>query len=259
MKPTILFRPDQTNEEELQIVKNIFPTITYRSEIQKDDLIIGRYSVLPYYKELEVDVNNLGGKLINSYEQYKWIADFQWYEALEQYTFKTYFQPNILPEGKFVVKGKTNSKKQMWDTMMFAENKKQAIEIGWKLMQDPLICQQGVIYREYEPLITYEIGINGMRFTNEWRFFFYQESILTYAYYWGIAEKTDHKLSEKALNFAKKIASIAKKYTNFYVVDIAQKENGEWILVELNDGQMSGLSENKAKVLYKNLWICLNN
>jgi hypothetical protein len=36
-------------------------------------------------------------------------------------------------------------------------------------------------------------------------------------------------------------------------MDIAKTQSGEWIVIELNDGQMSGLSENDPNVLYKNL------
>lgn len=37
------------------------------------------------------------------------------------------------------------------------------------------------------------------------------------------------------------------------MIDVAQTESGDWIVIELNDGQMSGLSENNPEILYKNL------
>jgi hypothetical protein len=40
---------------------------------------------------------------------------------------------------------------------------------------------------------------------------------------------------------------------DYYVIDVAKTESGEWIVVELNDGQMSGLSENNPDTLYGNL------
>ena len=40
---------------------------------------------------------------------------------------------------------------------------------------------------------------------------------------------------------------------SFYVVDIAKTQSGEWIVIELNDGQMSGLSCNDPKLLYSRL------
>jgi hypothetical protein len=40
---------------------------------------------------------------------------------------------------------------------------------------------------------------------------------------------------------------------NFYTIDLALTEKNRWILIELNDGQMAGLSENDPNELYCNL------
>jgi len=37
------------------------------------------------------------------------------------------------------------------------------------------------------------------------------------------------------------------------VVDVARTESGEWIVIELNDGQQSGLSDNDPDQLYSNM------
>ena len=43
------------------------------------------------------------------------------------------------------------------------------------------------------------------------------------------------------------------EYANFFVLDLAEKKSGGWVLVEINDGEMSGLSENDPDMLYSNL------
>jgi hypothetical protein len=43
-------------------------------------------------------------------------------------------------------------------------------------------------------------------------------------------------------------------FATFYVADVAQDQNGKWWLVEINDGQMSGLSGNDPYVLYSRLF-----
>jgi hypothetical protein len=53
--------------------------------------------------------------------------------------------------------------------------------------------------------------------------------------------------------FIQKVIDRVKDKVNFFVMDIAKTQSGDWIVVELNDGQMSGLSENDPNVLYKNL------
>lgn len=47
--------------------------------------------------------------------------------------------------------------------------------------------------------------------------------------------------------------------TNFYVVDVAQTESGDWLVVELNEGQMSGLSDNNPDIFYSALKQSINN
>ena len=41
--------------------------------------------------------------------------------------------------------------------------------------------------------------------------------------------------------------------TNFFVMDIARTAEGKWIIIELNDGQQSGLSNVDPEELYSNL------
>lgn len=254
-KPVILFRASLAEEEEIIVARKYFEVIEQRNDIH-DSFVVGRYSTLPFYLELEKDLKINNSELLNSYQQYNWIANFDWYEPLKEFTFETWFHAVELPDDgtQFVVKGRTNSRKQNWDTQMFAKDKRDAIEIGWKLSQDSLIGSQGVVYRRFEKLVTYEIGINGLPFTREFRMFYYKGKLITHGYYWSIADDTEGKiLPDEAIEFANKVADIAKDYTNFFVLDVAQKETGEWILVEVNDGQMAGTSCIDLDHFYSNL------
>ena len=57
----------------------------------------------------------------------------------------------------------------------------------------------------------------------------------------------------RGIDLVKKVANIIKYSNNFTVIDVAQKATGEWIIVELNASEMSGLSLNDPDQLYKNL------
>jgi hypothetical protein len=250
MTPAVLFSADASTIDEYKICKEFFPTYHYRSEIT-NKLVIPRYSALPYYKELETDLGNNGCQLINSYKQHKWVAKAEWIRLKELHnaTFPTYTDENFYEalEGEYIVKGKTNSRKLSWSTKMYAKSKREALNIAGELMQDPLIAEQGVIYRQYIPLETWEIGINGLRFTNEWRFFFLGTELIDFGYYWSLAEEETLKKSksvklEPLMTYAKKLARIVAEYCNFFVLDLAFTESGHIILVEINDGSMSGLS-----------------
>lgn len=266
LNQAVLFRQSRDSDviKEIETAKKYLPVLTNRT-LCRDQLIIGRYSVLPFYKELEEDLKINGCELINSCAQHRWIADFDYYYEFEGMTPKSWFNDLSLTnyQGPFVVKGTTNSRKHKWNTDFYAKTRQDAVRIACNLRDDPMICQQGIVYREYVPLKTFGVGLCGTRWANEWRVFCYKKNILSYGYYWSSAEpeivekQNEIGISPAGLEFAQSCANIASDFTNFYVLDVAETESGKWILIEVNDAQMSGLSENKPETLYKELSLCL--
>jgi len=256
MKPVILFRKDQDSEEECKIARKYFDVYTQRCAIPVNRLVIPRYSALPFHQELENDLLIGSSRLINTTEQHNWIADFDYYEDLKQFTPESWNDNNFYLcryPGPFVVKGKTNSRKFQWNTKMFAPTKADAMRIAGDLLSDGQICDQGIIYRKFEPLNVLEVGINDLPFSNEWRFFFYKNVLLSSGYYWSLAEHIPKSPDKACVAFAQQVASVAKDHVNFFVLDIAETLDGRWILIEVNDGTMSGLSENDPDELYGSL------
>lgn len=257
--PVILFRSSIDVEDELKVAAKYFRIYHQRSEIPYNAFVVGRYSVLPYYKELCTDLGNNRCVLANTFNQHRWIADFQYYEAIEKHTFKTYFDLRDIPEGgSYVVKGKTNSRKAQWNTKMFAPTRRDAIEIATELMQDPLLQQQGIIVREYVPLELIEEGLNGQPFVNEHRFFFANGDLVACGFYWSQCSRYIDTPPD-CIEFAKMIAKILSipDVPRFYVIDVAKTAAGEWKVVELNDGQMAGLSTIDHDTFYLNLYNAL--
>lgn len=262
----ILYRNCQEWKFESEIAAKYFPTIDKRT-LAKNDLLIGRFSVLPFYKELEEDLLELNSRLINSYNQHRYIADLgEWYQDLKTFTPKTWSDPSLIPEGQFVLKGETNSKKFQWKTHMFAASKQDAINVYTNLLQDGLTGTQKIYIREYIPLEKLADSIGGPPITREYRFFVYKDTILSGGYYWSsnldqIKEKVDP--SEVPKEFLKEVIYSIRNselnFPNFYVIDVAKTERGDWIVIELNDGQMSGLSENDPSELYSNLKEAIKN
>lgn len=257
MKPVILFRKSYELESEFQTAKKYFEVVESRMNLT-NRLVIPRYSALPFYRELERDLQLQGSRMINNYMEHDYIASFDYYFDLEEFTPKSYFSLQDVPRNtnkQFVVKGKTNSRKQQWKEKMFAPDYQSLVNLYLELSADPLIGNQGVVIREFEPLENFGTSLNGLDFANEWRFFFYKNTLLSYGYYWSSGEVIPDKssLDPQALELASQIAQIASQRTNLFVLDLAKTKTGKWILIEMNDGSMSGLSENNADELYANL------
>jgi|CXWL01.1.fsa_nt_gi hypothetical protein len=254
LEPVILFRPEFNGEvqSEIEVARRHMPVVESRVGLSKK-LVIGRYSVLPYYMELEHDLAVQGSRLANTLRQHQWIAGFHWYETLVDMTPRSWRTLASVKRGvPLVVKGATNSRKFEWKQKMFAPTWDDALRITSELGQDGLIGPQGLIYREHVPLRVLEVGLNGLPFANEWRFFFWGRTNLAYGFYWTATEERA-PITEDGIRLALQAADRIADHAQFFVVDVAETADGRWIVIEVNDGQMSGLSDVNPLDLYMNL------
>lgn len=265
LSPVVLYRNIEDDTQERDICACLMPTTSFRSAIKPGSIVLGRYSVLPYYDELEKELSSRGSRLINSWREHRFIADaIEWSGpggALEGLTPRTWRDDELvsLPEGSYVLKGRTNSRKTQWATHMFAATRADVPVVASRLYDDPFILQQGLVVREYIPLRKLDSGLNGLPITNEWRTFWLVVNgipiMLCHGYYWAShpecldAASFPEEATEIAFTAAVRIAD----HANFFVLDLAETQDGRWIVVEVNDGQMSGLSMCSAEELYSNM------
>lgn len=255
----IYFRAANIDEEnEYLSCSKYFNTFNIRTALPKESLIIPRYSALPFYKELEKEVQYIGSSLINSYSQHMFTANiWNYYQYIEDITPKTYNNWINLKQGSYIVKGITNSRKHEWNRRMFAKTKEDIPSIANNLLDDDLIKSQGLVIREYVPLKTFSIGINDLPITNEWRFFCLHSKIIIGGYYWSycIDESITDPMNppNDAIKLVKEVCDRIGEYIPFFVIDVAEKQDGGWIVIELNDGQQSGLCSIDSDKFYKTL------
>ena len=262
----LLFRRTLAEEDEFEIAAKYFNAsdlIESRAQIQPGDLVVGRYSVLPYYHELVVDVKQFGAHMLTSYRQHCYVADLrEWYTDLVQHTPKTWFSladAVASPySGPFVLKGATNSRKNLWRTHMYAEDKESMREVYFRLMEDSMISDQGVYIREYEPLVQYGVSLSGIPVSKEFRFFVLKGKVIARGFYWSsqLDLFQDGKIpdaAEVSEGFIQEVIDAVGDSIDFWVFDAAQRFDGVWRVIELNDGQMSGLSCCSADDLYRGL------
>lgn len=260
----ILYRDFDIEDNEHHAMHQNFSVYCSRTYLPLNQLIIGRYSVLPFYKELEQDLKKINCKLINSYEQHLFVADIgQWYPVIKEWTPETWSMSigtdNLPIDCSFILKGATNSIKRLWTTHMFARTRNDVASVYSNLLDDTMVGQQEIFARRYIPLRKLGESVNGMPITEEYRFFICYRQVISSGYYWS-SHIDEIKLPEYntdegmyLLNYVHKVADTIGDRCNFYTIDIGITEQGESIVIELNDGQMAGLSENNPFVLYKNL------
>lgn len=218
-----------------------------RYTLPEKSLIVPRYLDPRDYRDLEMRVYHADGRLVNSYKQHQFVADIRSYHPLiKEWTPAIYsidYVPN-LPEGAYIVKGVTNSDKFKWSTHMFASSKAELIDVVDRILDDGFLDGQALVIRPFVPLKQLGTFQNGLPLSNEWRFFAYKGIVFCGGFYWPqLAEQMKHvPLPEDAIWLAESVAQIIEDEIPFAAIDIAQTAEGNWIVIELNDGCTSGLS-----------------
>ena len=260
LKPVIYWRRSM-DKDEYEAACRYFTVVTRRTAVTAGSLVIPRYAALPYNDELCEDLAARGAVPINTYHQHCYVANLRnWYYDLGDITPRTWFSLDQLPEeGPFVLKGQTNSKKFQWDTQMFARNKREAGEVFWRLSTDGHVGVQQIFAREYVPLRKLADGLNGLPISEEYRFFVLDGKVLASGFYWS--SHTDD-LREQGMEFDASavpqsfIDDVIKRVGDkcrFWVFDVARTAEDTWLVVELNDGQQSGLSDIHPDTFYREL------
>ena len=109
---------------------------------------------------------------------------------------------------------------------------------------------EGLVFRKFEELeYLAEHSKSGMPLTKEFRIFFANKKIVKVFDYWDEGEYGESKPELDAFtDIAQNIES------NFFTMDVAKKKNGDWIIMELGDGQVAGLPDNANRnEFYQNL------
>lgn len=256
MSPQILMRESLAYPGEREAaLKAGFTIHTSRCAVDPG-LVIGRYSVLPNYHELTHDLTYRKAILPHDYVLHSWVAAFSWVTdpLIATLTPETWFGNDFAyssDPGPFVVRGATNSRKGSWFRRMFAPDRRAALEVANRLLDDEEIARQGLVYRKYVPLRAFgHDEVTGIPLANEWRVFCWMGRVLTHAPYWGSGHET---WAPEAMVVVRKVLEVDIAKAMFLVIDVAETEAGDWIVVELNDGQMSGLQETDPHEFYRQL------
>jgi len=155
-------------------------------------------------------------------------------------------------EGAFVVKDYVKSRKHEWYDACFIKDISDREEtfrvINNFLNRQGENLEGGVVLRKFESLKS--IGNHkdsGMPISEEYRVFVFKGEILISDNYWS--ENEEVNISEDEYIWIESIAS--KIESNFVTIDLARKTDGSLIIMEMGDGQVSGLQQIDAYEFYR--------
>ncbi|MEM6297524.1 MAG: ATP-grasp domain-containing protein [Bacteroidota bacterium] len=163
-------------------------------------------------------------------------------------------QTNRFGATPIIVKDFVKSEKHHWEEACFvpdASDTTHVMKVVHKFLElrgDSL--NEGLVFRQFEELeYLTQHSKSGMPLTKEFRVFFAKGQIVSVFDYWDEGDYGESKPKLSAfLEIAQQIES------NFFTMDIAQKKDGDWIIMELGDGQVAGLPDKADRSLfYENL------
>ncbi len=131
------------------------------------------------------------------------------------------------------------------------ENAQHFDELMREWQQEPILAWQKLVCREFIPLRSVATpSQSGMPKSFEFRSFWWRGSCVGVGRYW-ISESYSMTESEMEalLRVGKEV--VQRISATFLVIDIAQTEEGDWIVIELNDGQDSGYAGNNPFTLWQ--------
>jgi hypothetical protein len=225
--------------------------------------VVPRFRVLPFARELDDDVTASGSRLVNSFAEHRFAADLgAWYPVFEDLTPATWTDVAALPPGEpgpFVVKGETNSRRQLWTTHCFASDRSALGPVIANLNADSLIGSQRLFIRRFEPMASYGRDVVGMPVSDEYRVFYLDGFEVARGFYWAnhLADLVDagHRPDPGRVDddLLVEVGYRLDGRIRFAAVDVARTESGRWIVVEVNDGSMAGLCGVSADELFGTL------
>ena len=225
----------------------------YRGWMMKPELYRNFYKML---NEKEI-------VLINSPEEYERYHMFSgWYEDFKDETPESVWESgesvndilnlthNLM--GSYIVKDYVKSRKHEWYDACFIENISNKENLSRVITN--FINRQGsdlaggIVLRKFEKLK--QIGFHeksGMPISEEYRIFVFAGRVLIVDDYWR--ENKNVSFSDEEWNWIDKIVGRIK--SNFVTIDLARKEDGNLIIMELGDGQVSGIQQIKPEYFYE--------
>ena len=241
----------------LRFIKNIEnpETAIYRGWMLKPRI----YEIL--YNELKS--RNL--VLINSPQEYQLCHHFpESYEIIKDITPKSIFllfdekfsfdelheKLTVFGDAPLILKDYVKSRKHEWNEACFissASNKTEVEKVVKRFVElQGEDLNEGLVFRkfiEFKPLANH--SKSGMPLTKEFRLFYLKGELIFTSEYW---EEGDYSGTDLPKYLFREVAKNVK--SNFFTMDVAQKTDGNWMIVELGDGQVAGLPEKSNENLF---------
>ena len=212
--------------------------------------------------------------LVNTPEQYRRCHCLpEWYDLISDITIKSVWTDDLSDDvlrqmlirfgsSPVIVKDYVKSRKHEWFDACYirdASDARSAMRVIHNFIEhqgDSLTG--GIVLRQYEKLVP--AGTHpesGMPISEEYRAFFFAGQLLCVCAYWSEAGQKNITLSKEETSRIKLLPQ--RIDSNFFTADFGRKSDGTLCVMELGDGQVSGLQGLKEDFFYNRLKAVCNS
>ena len=217
------------------------------------------------FEDYTAEYENLlreGVRLIHTPEQHELASELSyWYPLLEGRTPRSKVYPEM-PSGDVVaecfqfpvfVKGSRQTSRHQ-KSLSIVNSPTEFDEVMKSYANDPILNWQSIVVREFVSLRHVEKNSQGKLDSSfEFRTFWWKGQLVGAGRYWW--EGRAYQWTDAERSDAIQVAQFAADRLDvpFLVVDIAMTAEGEWIVIECNDGQESGYAGVSPISLWQNI------
>ncbi len=224
--------------------------------------VVARIGAIKNYDQLFNELNEINLTLVNSPKEHLNASLISnWYPILKNWTPKSIIFETI-PSSKIIendfswpvfLKGERQTSKHN-KSLSIANNAFEFDEIIKKWKVDPILSWQKLVCREFvnlKPLQNENVSLT-INPSYEVRVFVWKNNIVGLGNYWLNIDYQISKEDYQTITILVNQISL-KLNVPFLVIDLGQKIDGKWILIEVNDAQESGYAGILPLTIWQNI------
>lgn len=256
----VLIRTTNISEYDFNF-RNFFDFYTIYS--RTDLPVLLRIGAIEDYRDVEIIIKDLGMELLVSEEEHLRCSTIEkWYPLIKRKTpFTIVYEKlpsleELLRDFTFPVFIKGNRQTSHHSKSKCIIESPEQYELLRRTWENDLILSwQKPVIREYIPLqvIDSDSFPNMVPISMEFRFFYFEGEFMAYGPYWTLG--SHYSMPEDELEEVLLLTKWAANQVDapFVAIDVAMTAEGDWIIIEVNDGQESGFAGVNPIVLWKNI------